>query len=119
MTWSQGKLQKEIFEYVKFLVKLRKKHPILSGKARLRVLDYLACGYPDVSYHSERAWTPYFDAESRYFDKRIEIIEYDLENVPDDWDKDWDNLSFDERIALCEKCDVIYMATRVITASDE
>ena len=67
MTWSQGKLQKEIFEYVKFLVKLRKEHPILSGKARLRVLDYLACGYPDVSYHSERAWTPYFDAESRYF----------------------------------------------------
>ena len=59
------------------------------------------------------------DAESRYFDKRIEVIEYDLENVPDDWDKDWDNLSFDERIALCEKCDVIYLATRVITASDE
>ena len=66
LSWKQGKLQTEIFEYVKFLVKLRKCHPILSGKARLRVLDYLACGYPDVSYHSERAWTPYFDSDSRY-----------------------------------------------------
>ena len=59
------------------------------------------------------------DAESRYFDKRIEVIEYDLENVPDDWAKDWDNLTFDERIALCEKYNVIYMATRVITEYDE
>lgn len=66
VSWKQGKLQSEIFEYIKFLVKLRKSHPILSGKARLRVLDYLACGYPDVSYHSERAWTPYFAPESRY-----------------------------------------------------
>ena len=55
------------------------------------------------------------DAESRYFDKRIEVIEYDLENVPDDWDKDWDNLSFDERIALCRKYDVVYVATTVMS----
>ena len=58
------------------------------------------------------------DAEAKHFEKIIEVIEYDFDEVPDDWDKDWDNLSFDERIALCEKYNVIYMATRVITEDD-
>ena len=47
------------------------------------------------------------------------VIEYDFDEVPDDWDKDWNNLTFDERIVLCEKYDVIYMATRVITIDKE
>ena len=55
------------------------------------------------------------DVNSKYFEKIIEVIEYDYDEVPDDWAKDWDNLSFDERVALCEKYNVIYMATRVIT----
>ena len=59
------------------------------------------------------------DAEAKHFEKIIEVIEYDFDEVPDDWDKDWDNLSFDERVALCEKYNVIYMATRVITEDDE
>ena len=46
-------------------------------------------------------------------------MEYDFDEVPDDWAKDWDILSFDERVALCEKYNVIYMATRVITEDDE
>ena len=59
------------------------------------------------------------DVNSKYFEKIIEVIEYDVDEVPDDWDKDWNNLTFDERIALCEKYDVIYMATRVITIDKE
>ena len=58
------------------------------------------------------------DAEAKHFEKIIEVIEYDVDEVPDDWAKDWDNLTFDERIALCEKYDVIYMATRIITADE-
>ena len=54
------------------------------------------------------------DAEGKYFKKIIEVIEYDLDDVPDDWAKDWDNLSFDERIALCNKYNVIYIATRIL-----
>ena len=54
------------------------------------------------------------DAEGKHFEKIIEVIEYDSDEVPDDWAKDWDNLTFDERVALCEKYNVIYMATRVI-----
>ena len=59
------------------------------------------------------------DVNSKYFEKIIEVIEYDFDEVPDDWDKDWNNLTFDERIALCEKYDVIYMATRVMTIDKE
>lgn len=59
------------------------------------------------------------DAESKYFAKVIEVIEYDNDEVPSDWDKDWENLSFDERIALCEKYNVTYMATRIITEEGE
>ena len=58
------------------------------------------------------------DAAAKHFEKIIEVIEYDVDEVPDDWAKDWDNLTFDERIALCEKYDVIYMATRIITADE-
>ena len=53
------------------------------------------------------------DAESKYFEKIIEVIEWDEETVPDDWSKDWENLSFDERVALCNKYGVIYLATEV------
>ena len=59
------------------------------------------------------------DAEAKHFEKIIEVVEYDFDEVPDDWAKDWDSLSFDERVALCEKYNVIYMATRVITEDDE
>lgn len=64
--WQENAFQKEIYEFVKHLIAFRKMHPILSGAVRLRVMDYLACGYPDVSYHGEMAWTPYFDEDSRY-----------------------------------------------------
>lgn len=64
--WQENAFQKEIYNFVKHLIAFRKKHPILSGAVKLRVMDYLACGYPDVSYHGEKAWTPYFDEDSRY-----------------------------------------------------
>ena len=64
--WQENSLQKEILQFTKNLIAFRKKHPILEGASKLRVMDYLACGYPDVSYHGEKAWTPYFDDDSRY-----------------------------------------------------
>jgi hypothetical protein len=55
------------------------------------------------------------DAESKYFEKIIEVIDWDPDTVPDDWAKDWDSLSFEERIALCDKHNVMYIATRLVT----
>lgn len=53
------------------------------------------------------------DAESKYFEKIVDVIDWDPDTVPDDWNKDWDRLSFEERIALCDKHEVMYMATRI------
>ena len=53
------------------------------------------------------------DAQCKYFEKKIQVIDWDGESVPEDWDKDWDNLSFEERIALCDGFGVIYIATQV------
>ena len=53
------------------------------------------------------------DAQCKYFEKKIQVIDWDGETVPKDWDKDWDNLSFEERIALCDGYGVIYIATQV------
>lgn len=53
------------------------------------------------------------DASSKYFEKIIHVIDWDGENVPDDWAKDWDALSFEQRVALCDKYGVCYLATEV------
>ena len=47
--------------------------------------------------------------------KITDSYDYERPDKPEDWAKDWDNLSFDERIALCDKYDVVYIATRVIS----
>lgn len=52
-----------------------------------------------------------YSFDSRF--QRIQVIDWDGESVPEDWDKDWDNLSFEERIALCDGFGVIYIATQV------
>ena len=48
----------ELTEYVKFLTKLRFKHRILHESKPFKLMDYMACGYPDLSYHGIEAWRP-------------------------------------------------------------
>lgn len=66
LNWSLKKDNTDIFEFVKTLIKLRKEHPIFHPADQLRVLDYLSCGYPDVSYHGEMAWFPKFENYNRH-----------------------------------------------------
>ena len=61
INWKDTKASKEIFEFTKELIALRKSHPILHPYNEFRIMDYAACGYPDLSYHSENAWAPKFD----------------------------------------------------------
>ncbi len=56
---------KEIWEFTRFLIELRKEHPILHMPAEMQILDSIACGYPDVSYHGEEAWRPDLNPYSR------------------------------------------------------
>ena len=48
----------ELISYVKFLSFLRKKYKILHEAKAFKLMDYKACGYPDLSYHGVEAWRP-------------------------------------------------------------
>lgn len=61
LNWKDLERNRDIYEFMRFMIAFRKKHPVFSQPQQLRVLDYLSCGYPDVSYHGEKAWYPQFE----------------------------------------------------------
>lgn len=56
--WKALDRNKEIFDYVKFLVDLRFSHKMLHNNAPFKLMDYISCGYPDLSCHGKDAWRP-------------------------------------------------------------
>lgn len=56
LNWKKGEREKRLTEYVKELIALRKKYPILHRKDALLGTDEASCGLPDVSFHGKRAW---------------------------------------------------------------
>ena len=65
LNWNQLKNNKGLFTFVKFLIAKRKEHPILHMEEEFRVMDYISCGYPDLSYHGLKAWYPDYSNYSR------------------------------------------------------
>ncbi|MCR5609166.1 MAG: alpha-amylase [Lachnospiraceae bacterium] len=65
LNWNLNNSDKEIYNFTKELIKLRKEHPILRMNEEFRISDYVACGYPDISYHGIKAWFPDFSNYSR------------------------------------------------------
>lgn len=61
LNWNQRRTNKDIYEFVKYAIAFRKSHPIFHMDQEPRVMDYKACGYPDVSYHGVNAWCPEFE----------------------------------------------------------
>lgn len=66
LDWSCLDKNSEIFEFWKQLVVFRREHPILHPSKELRMMDYAACGYPDLSYHGQSAWKPRTEGYFRY-----------------------------------------------------
>jgi len=58
LNWNDLKRNRDIFEFVKALISIRKNHPILHPAKAFRMMDYLSCGYPDLSFHGIRPWYP-------------------------------------------------------------
>lgn len=58
LDWNGLKKNAELWEFWKQLVSFRREHAILRPKRELRLMDDLACGYPDLSYHGQNAWRP-------------------------------------------------------------
>lgn len=66
LDWSLVQKNGDILTFWKELVALRRKHPVLHPTKEAQSMDYIACGYPDLSYHGQHAWRPQTESYSRY-----------------------------------------------------
>ena len=64
--WNMTGMGKEVFSYLKSLIRLKKGHPILRSSREMRNWDHISCGYPDLSYHGQEAWRPDLQIHSRF-----------------------------------------------------
>ena len=65
LDWRLAEENGDFLAFVKSAVAIRKAHPILHCPEELTMLDYLSCGFPDLSYHGEEAWKLRTDRQSR------------------------------------------------------
>ena len=61
LNWNLNKWDQELLAFVKHVIAFRKAHPVFHMEQEPRVMDYLACGHPDISYHGVNAWQPEFE----------------------------------------------------------
>lgn len=61
LNWNLVKTNGDIHDFVKFLIRFRKAHPMFHMSGEPKVMDYKVCGYPDVSFHGVKAWYPEFE----------------------------------------------------------
>lgn len=66
LDWKDLEKNRELHQFWKYLVELRKNHPILRPERELKIMDYIACGYPDLSYHGQNAWRPQLENYNRH-----------------------------------------------------
>ena len=65
VSWNRYAAGKDMAEFVKQAIAFRKQHSILHMSEPFKMSDYKACGYPDLSYHSDKAWYGGFEYNSR------------------------------------------------------
>lgn len=63
--WSKTRKYAGFTKFVKDVIAFRKAHPILHMPYELRPTDYKSLGWPEISYHSERAWFSDTESSSR------------------------------------------------------
>lgn len=67
VNWERQVMNQRILSFTKDLIQLRKSHPVFSPEKELRGMDYIACGYPDISFHGTKPWYPDLSNYSRVF----------------------------------------------------
>lgn len=66
LNWRNLKKNSRIFNFAAQAIALRQSHPILHPSKPFRKMDYLSCGFPDVSVHGCQPWKPSFTADDRF-----------------------------------------------------
>jgi glycogen operon protein len=65
LDWKDKERNAELYTFWKELIDLRRNHAMLHRSSEPRIMDYIACGYPDLSYHGMNAWRPQTESYSR------------------------------------------------------
>ncbi len=65
LKWTDLEKNKDIYDFFRKMLKLRREHPILRCEKELKIMDSLSCGYPDLSYHGQNAWRAQTESYSR------------------------------------------------------
>ena len=63
--WKCSRKYAAVREFTRELIAFRMRHRILHMERELRIMDTLSCGYPDLSYHGNRAWFGGFENGNR------------------------------------------------------
>ncbi len=66
LDWKGIERNAELHAFWKMLIRFRRDNPILRPERELRLMDYIACGYPDLSYHGQYAWRPETEGNYRH-----------------------------------------------------
>lgn len=66
LDWNDLDRNADIYGFWKEMTALRREHPILHPESELKIMDYISCGYPDLSYHGQSAWRPRMDSYNRH-----------------------------------------------------
>lgn len=64
--WNLKKSEKQLLAFTGKLIALRRSHGVMHQREPLRLMDYLSCGYPDLSYHGKEAWRTNMDYQVRH-----------------------------------------------------
>ncbi len=65
LDWNDLGKNADLYTFWRELVALRREHPILHPETELKLMDYMSCGYPDLSYHGQSAWRPRTESYNR------------------------------------------------------
>jgi len=67
INWNDMEKNKDFYYFYKDVIAFRKEHAMLCMSKEYTMLDEMAYGYPDLSYHSEEPWKCSYDDLTRHF----------------------------------------------------
>lgn len=70
LDWRDLEKHRELYDFWQKMVRFRQSHPILRREQEAKLMDYIACGYPDLSYHGKNAWR----AQTESYNRHIGIL---------------------------------------------
>ncbi len=65
LDWSLLRKNKDLMEFVKTLLALRKEHPLFTMERELRETDFIGCGWPEISVHGTSPWQVDYSSYNR------------------------------------------------------